>query len=269
MKNYQLIGKDISLSLSPYIHNYIFNKYNINANYTLRNINSKESIEEVIKDIKSNKIDGINITNPYKQNIMNYIERKDSICSKIDSANCVSFHNSIINGHNTDWFGFIKMIEQNKINLKNKKIHIIGYGGASKAVVYALNEIGSLNVTIHSRTQSNNMIKKFTDIHNLIKDIEVNQAIIINASPYNFIENEYNIIDKIISRDIVWIDLLYTKLSTKYFNRFLSNEGSYFNGIDMLLYQALESINIWLRNDISNSVDFSKLKQHINEVKIA
>jgi len=269
MKNYQLIGKDINLSLSPYIHNYIFNEYSINANYSLRSINSKESIARVIKDIRNNKIDGINITNPYKQDIMNYIERKDFVCSKIDSANCVSFHDNLINGHNTDWFGFIKMIGQNNINLKNKKIHIIGYGGASKAVIYALNEMGSFNITIHSRSQSNHMIKKFTDVHNLIKDIEVNEVVIINASPYNFIENEYNIINKIISSNIVWIDLLYTKLSTKSFHIFLTNEGSYFNGIDMLLYQALESINIWLRNDILNSVDFSKLKQYINEVKIA
>ena len=269
MKNYQLIGKDINLSLSPHIHNYIFNEYSINANYSLRSINSKESILKVIEDIRSNKIDGINITNPYKEDVMNYIERKDFICSKIDSVNCISFHDNLINGHNTDWFGFIKMTEINKINLRNKKIHIIGYGGASKAIIYALNKMELFDITIHSRSQSNDIVKKFTGVNNLIKDNKVNQAVIINASPYNFIENEYNIINKIVSNNIVWIDLLYTKLSTKSFHIFLSNKGLYFNGIDMLLYQALESINIWLRNDISNSVDFSKLKQYINEVKIA
>ena len=88
---------------------------------------------------------------------------------------------------------------------------------------------------------------------------------ISNLRFYHFIDKmSTSNFDRLLSRKLFWIDLLYTKLSTereKYFN-----DGLYKNGIDMLIYQALASIDIWFRKNISKSVDLDDLKLHLNEV---
>ena len=88
--------------------------------------------------------------------------------------------------------------------------------------------------------------------------------IIINATPFHFINDDSTVFDEFISRDLVWIDLLYTELSTE--RKPFLNKNIYKNGLDMLIYQALASIDIWFRKNISKSVDLSDLKLYLKEV---
>ena len=141
------------------------------------------------------------------------------------------------------------LLISHKINLIGKKVKIIGYGGAGRSIEYALYSLGILDINIYTRKKIDhpnsyvyhNPSDFFSD--NLGSDI------IINATPFHFIKDNSKVFDEFISRDLVWIDLLYTKLSTEKYKKI--TEKKYFNGLEMLIHQALESINIWYGKNIT------------------
>ena len=258
MKNFYLIGENLNNSLSPYIHNYVFNILGIKAKYKIKAINFKSDIPIILTNLSKGDIQGINITNPYKVKIFHQILSCDSVAQKIGSINCISREDNHPKGFNTDWLGFMKTIKGITIN----NVKIIGYGGAGKAVEYALLSLGIKNIQIYTRKKinhSNNIVYK--NINEIFNNNQ-KKGLIVNATPYHFI-NENNIDNflNLSSEKMLWIDLLYTKLSTK--KELFFNEKLYKNGLDMLIYQAFESLNIWFRKDITKDVDFDDLKSYL------
>ncbi len=105
-KKFAIIGNPISHSLSPIMHNYWFNKYNINAEYELFNINENE-IESVINKIKEKKIKGINVTLPYKKLVIPFLDKIIKDANETHSVNTIMLdENDNLIGDNTDVFGF-------------------------------------------------------------------------------------------------------------------------------------------------------------------
>ena len=265
MKIFYLIGKDIDQSLSPYIHNYIFKLCNINAEYKIKPLNSKDEMRAIFSSISKGEIYGINITNPYKISALDYINNLDSVAQKIRSINCVTNERNQLKGFNTDWGGFVRMIK----NMNILNANIIGYGGAGRAVEYALLSLGIKNIKIYTRLRINhkqNII--YDDINDIFHKKRVSNSLIVNATPIHFVNN--NNFEKSIDfslEKIFRIDLLYTKLSTEKETYF--NETVYKNGLDMLIYQAFESIKIWFRKDMLKDVDFSDLKSYLERVNDA
>ena len=257
MKKFNLIGLNTADSLSSYIHNFVFDQMGIKAKYSSMNIERVSDIKEIAKKIKSGLIEGVNVTNPYKISAIKYIDMLDISAKKIGAVNCLSVRNGNICGHNTDWIGFKKMIIGHKINFNNKKIKIIGNGGAALAVKYAFQDMGISKIEFYNRKKIG---YNLLDLKNSLD----NESFIINATPYHFVENDLFIFNKIQTENLIWIDLLYTKLSTEKNKKIDKNR--YFNGLDMLIYQALASIDIWFRKNISKSVDLSDLKLYLKEV---
>ena len=257
MKKFNLIGGNTLSSLSPYIHNFVFNKTNINAEYSSINIRNVSHLREVIQNLQSGLIEGVNVTNPYKISIIKYLDMLDISAKKIGAVNCLSLEDDKLCGHNTDWFGFKQMIINRKINLNDKKIKIIGYGGAALAIKYALEDMGVEKINFYNRK------KIGIDLLELPSSLD-DQSLVINATPYHFVENDLVILNKIKTTKLIWVDLLYTKLSTEIEEEL--DQKRYFYGLDMLIYQALASIDIWFRKDISKSVDLSDLKLYLKEV---
>ena len=262
MKSFYLIGQNIDKSLSPYIHNYVFNYFGFDAQYKIKPILSSDEIPAILSAILKGEINGINITNPYKITFFDCLTFFDEAAQKIGSTNCVYREEKKNKGYNTDWYGFKKLIENRPINTAK----IIGYGGGARAVEYALLSLGIKNIQIYTRKKINHLNNTvFNDIDDIINQHHHKQDLIINSTPYHFISEmnpaSFNLF---LSRKIFWIDLLYTKLSTE--RGIYLNDNLYKNGLDMLIYQALASIDIWFRKNISKSVDLDDLKLHLNEV---
>ena len=197
---------------------------------------------------------------PYKKNIIDHLDKIDNKSKQINAINCVSTNiNKSIIGYNTDWLGFKKFLLANNIDLANKDIKIIGNGGASKAVQYVLRSMNMCKVNIYVRGNKNNDHKNLVDFYNDIDD----NSIIINATPYHFINMDQNILDKFITTNCMWIDLLYTKLSTSLLKKM--EISRYFNGIDMLIFQAIASQDIWFRNNITEIVNLDDIKMYLNK----
>ena len=139
-KKFGIIGKPISHSLSPVLHNLWFKKYNISANYSLIEIESQE-IEGIIKKIRNGELQGINVTVPYKQAVIPFLDLIIDDAKETLSVNTISLNKrGKIVGNNTDVYGFEQSFVNrlNDQNLEKNRVLVLGAGGVTPSIIYAL-----------------------------------------------------------------------------------------------------------------------------------
>lgn len=146
-----VIGRPIFHSRSPQIFNQIFSFLKMKAHY-LRLASS--SLKEALTVIKELDIPFFNVTSPYKEEILNFLDEINPEAQSIGAVNTVVKKKDKLEGFNTDWKGFLWTIKNKRSQLKEKKILILGAGGAARAVLYALNQLGCQQVTLTNRTQN-------------------------------------------------------------------------------------------------------------------
>ncbi len=266
-KKFALIGNPVSHSLSPIMHNYWFNKYNINADYQPLNINENE-IEKVISKIKDKEIKGINVTLPYKKSVIPFLTRTINDANDTHSVNTIMLDESDnVVGENTDVFGFQAAFLKSIPNLekKTKKVLILGAGGVAPSIILALLKSNILNISITNRTHEKSLFlkKKFKTI-NIIKwsDVSIKLSqfdILINATSLGLKpSDEFNNDFSNFKKDMIFIDTIYNPPQTKMLKYFKSNKIKSFNGLNMLIYQGQKSFYLW--NKINPEVDDELLK---------
>ena len=150
MKKYFVIGNPIEHSLSPKLHNYWIKKNKINAIYEKKRLNDNE-IKEIIRDIKNEKISGINVTVPFKKKVIPYLDELTNQAKETQSVNTIYLKNNKTVGHNTDIEGFEESIRNAKFDVKGKNVMILGAGGVVSSIIFALKNMGALNITISNR----------------------------------------------------------------------------------------------------------------------
>ena len=148
MNNY-LIGEKLNHSYSKKIHN-LFN----DKDYFLMPLNENEFDEFM----KNKNFLGLNVTIPYKEKVLKYIDEFDEISNKTKVVNTIINDNGILKGYNTDYYGFLNMCKNNNISFKNKKALILGSGGTSKTIKTCLIDEGIKEVYIVSRTKGKDKI---------------------------------------------------------------------------------------------------------------
>src|SRR5690625_3772654 len=150
-----LIGFPIKHSLSPWIHERFLKKANLEGSYSLIEIKLDESFSNAINEIKKKNMDGFNVTVPYKETIIPYLDDIDPEAEKIGAVNTVMNDNGRWIGYNTDGKGYLRSLESKFPNLladKTKKILILGAGGAARGIYYALTALDFEHVDIANRT---------------------------------------------------------------------------------------------------------------------
>ena len=268
-KQYGIIGKPLSHSLSPVLHNYWFKKNNLKANYSLIEIDKTE-IKDVIDKIREKKLNGINVTVPYKQEVIPHLDSIINDSKETFSVNTIYLDNeNKIVGENTDVYGFEQSFI-NKLdnkNLSEKNFLILGAGGVAPSLIYALVKKKIKKIFISNRTKEKAEIikKKFPFIEIIswekMDKISEEMDIIINATSLGM-KNSSNF-DKLIDKfktDLVYYDVIYNPLETNMLKSFKDNKIKTFNGLDMFLYQGQKSFSLW--NGITPVVD-NQLKEVI------
>ena len=259
-KLFGIIGNPITHSLSPVLHNYWFKKYNIDADYSIIETTDKK-LPEIIKKIKDGNFIGINVTLPFKQRIINHVDKAINDAELTGSVNTIFLdNNELVIGENTDVFGlqaaYLKEIE----NSSNKKALIIGAGGVSPSVILSVQKSGIKNISITNRTNEKCIFlkKKFKFLNivnwsNLKNEIK-NFDIIINATSLGLKNGEdfnFNFSDT--KDELIYIDTIYNPLETRTL-KYLKREGrKVFNGLDMFIYQGQKSFYLW--NKINPEID--------------
>ena len=273
-KKFGIIGKPLSHSLSPFLHNSWYKKYKISANYSLIEIEINE-IEKVIKKIKNKELQGINVTIPYKQAVMPFLDLLKDDARETLSVNTVNLNSEgKIVGSNTDVFGF----EQgfiNKLNIQNleqSRVLILGAGGVTSSVIFALAKKNIKQIAISNRT-----IKKAEDIKKRFPFIEIVEwesietiaeevDIIINATSLGLIngsdfKQEFNTIKP----SLIYYDVIYNPKETKMIKNFKKKNIKTYNGLEMFIYQGQKSFYLW--NKTKPELDQELKKNLVSKLK--
>ena len=235
-KTYGLIGKNIDYSFSVKYFGQKFNDEKIidseYVNFDLREIEDFNNLEIL-------KINGLNVTIPYKEKIITYLDEVDKAASIIGAVNTIAKKDNKLIGYNTDYIGFIESFKNN-LNFKNALI--LGTGGASKAIQYALN-IKNINFDIGSRKNNKKYIS-YDLINEKIKDYDL----IINTTPigtFPDVSKKPKINYNLINENHFCYDLIYNPEKTSFLKECERKGARIMNGLEMLKSQAEESWIIW------------------------
>ena len=150
MKKYLVIGNPIEHSLSPKLHNYWIKQNNIDAVYDKKKLNESD-IEGIITEVKNGKMDGINVTVPFKKSVIPFIDELSSEAKKSQSVNTIYKENNKVLGHNTDTSGFELAMRGKSYDIKGKKIFILGAGGVVPSIILALKKITLMQFMIKNK----------------------------------------------------------------------------------------------------------------------
>ena len=255
MKKHIIIGKPIKHSLSPKIHNYWFKKNNIDAFYEKISPEQNE-LENIIKKIKTGEIYGMNITVPYKERVIPFLEDQSDLSRQTKSVNTIFNKQGKIYGDNTDVYGFEKSMTNEKINLQNKSVLIFGAGGVVPSIILALNNLKTKKIFISNRTLEKAEIvkEKFKNIQILEWGIIENCDIFINATSIGLNNNDkFNFNFSQISEKKIFYDVIYNPSKTNFLQEAEKQGHRIINGQDMFLYQAQKAFFLW--HNLSPKVD--------------
>lgn len=243
MRNqYGLIGKNISYSFSKKYFTEKFALGNLNG-YVYENFDL-QSIEDFPKLITENpELKGLNVTIPYKEEIIPYLNKLSKKAAQIGAVNVIRFtKKGTLKGYNSDYYGFKKSLKP-LLQSHHKKALILGTGGAAKAVAFALNELGIL-YTFVSREEKEGMI----DYDRINATTFDNYHIIINCTPLGTSPNtkEFPPIPYIFfTEKHIAFDLIYNPEETQFLKKAKKKGAITKNGYDMLVFQAKKAWKIW------------------------
>ena len=257
MKKYIVIGNPIDHSLSPKLHNYWIKKNEIKASYDKKLIN-EGNIKNIIDELKNDKIQGINVTVPFKKSVIPFLDELSYESKKTQSVNTILTENKKIVGHNTDIAGFELALRYINYDVAKKKIFILGAGGVVPSIIFALNKMKVSKIILSNRTQ-----KKAEELKNDFKELDLvtwgniptNIDMVINATSVGLKQNDdLNLNYKKIGNNKLFYDVIYNPRETNFLKKAKLNGNRSENGKMMFLYQAHQAFTLWhkIMPDINN-----------------
>ncbi|MFM8963564.1 MAG: shikimate dehydrogenase family protein [Sphingomonadales bacterium] len=241
-KLYGLIGKSLGHSFSASFFKDYFEKNNIDAQYT----NFELAAIEDIQTLFNQNLAGLNVTFPYKESVLPYLDRLDETAAQIGAVNVIAFENGEKVGYNTDAYGFAQSIKP-FLTFEHERALIFGTGGASKAVAHVFKQIG-LDVFYISRNGLEaNGVFNYEDINSHMLHA---CKVLVNCTPIGTFPNVTECIElpfEHLTPAHLVIDLVYNPAETELMKRAKKQGAAVMNGLSMLQHQALKSYEIWTR----------------------
>ena len=247
MKKFIVIGNPIEHSLSPILHNYWIKNSGIDAVYEKQKLNENE-LEQIIFLVKEKKIDGINVTVPFKKAIIPFLDELSIEAVSTQSVNTIYLKNNKLIGHNTDIIGFENSIKKSNYNLVDKEVLILGAGGVVPSIIFALKKMKVSKITISNRTKENaeNLKKLFKNIEIIEWGVVPNFDMIINATSVGLKKEDNIDLDfSSISKNKFFYDVIYNPKETGFLKIGKNLGNSILNGKLMFIYQALSAFHVW------------------------
>ncbi len=259
---YGITGNPVLHSLSPVMHNTAFKALNLNAVYKLFLLANVEELRVFMEDLKkeNNPIFGLNVTVPYKEVVLPYLDSIDPLAEKIGAVNTIVIdHQRIIHGFNTDGPGFLSHLTELKFDLTAKRVAILGAGGTARAIITVLCLLpqGPERITLYNRTRFNaevlvEDISKRTDtkivtIVDEPKDLNIEMAdLLINTTSVGMKPADPLLIDPAsLHKDMLVYDVIYSPAETKLLAQARLKKARTSNGLGMLFYQGVLAFWHW------------------------
>ena len=246
MKKYFVIGNPIDHSLSPKLHNYWLKENKIDAVYDKKKTDEK-GLKDIISEIKERKINGINVTVPFKKTIIPYLDKLSTEAEETRSVNTIILNNDNLEGHNTDVEGFTKAIKNLNFNIQRKKIFILGAGGVVPSIIFALKKMNVSQIVVSNRTK-----KKAEDLNSQFHNLKIldwgeveDCDVIINATSLGLNKETINLDFSKYENNKLYYDVIYNPEETNFLKNAKKLGNKIENGKLLFVYQALAAFKIW------------------------
>ena len=218
-------------------------------------------MKKFILQIREEKINGINVTVPFKKSVIPYLDELSIEAQNTQSVNTIYFKDNKVIGHNTDIIGFETSVIKSKYNLNNKEVFILGAGGVVPYIIFTLIKMKASKIIVSNRTK-----KKANDLKNLFQNIEIvdwgtipNFDMIINATSLGLKkEDDINLDFSSISKNKFFYDVIYNPKETNFLKIGRNLGNLTLNGKLMFIYQAHSAFNIW--HGLEPDIDLNVIK---------
>ena len=241
MRVFGLLGKTLKHSFSKAYFTNKFSELKLSdCSYENFELNSISELQELLSSNPS--IQGLNVTIPYKQDVIPFLHEQNEIVRNVKACNCIKIVDDKLHGFNTDVIGFQQSLKK-LLEPHHRKALILGTGGSSKAVEYALKHLG-IDYLFVSRSKKEQVIS----YNELTQEILSNHSVIINTSPsgmYQNVTEAPQIPYQFITSQHLLFDLIYNPEKTIFLQRGEQQGAKICNGAEMLILQAEESWRIW------------------------
>ncbi len=257
-----LIGDPVEHTKSPAIHNLLAEKMGDNVVYVPFHVKAKR-LEDAIEGAYALGIEGLNVTVPHKVEVMQYVTELDDAALDIGAVNTLSRTRGGYRGYNTDFSGFMRELDNADIQVNGKNVIMLGAGGASKAVMYALKRLGAKQIHVLNRS-----VEKAESIFGSTENVTIGgfpdwkkipdgkyiciQCTSVGLSPDDeacVIEDEefYDLIESA-------VDLIYKPRETVFMKKVRAHGGKAYNGLRMLVYQAVSSYEFFMKQEVPEEI---------------
>tara|TARA_Y100001970_G_scaffold183150_1_gene222746 strand:- start:1927 stop:2709 length:783 start_codon:yes stop_codon:yes gene_type:complete len=247
MKKYLVVGNPIEHSLSPKLHNHWIKENNIDAIYEKKQINESD-IKKIIEEIKNEKINGINVTVPFKKTIIPFLNELTPLAREAQSVNTIFKKDNKVIGDNTDIGGFELGLKSINYKVENKKIFILGAGGVTSSIIIALSRLGATKIIISNRTK-----KKAENLKKIYSKLEIidwgevpDFDMIINTTSLGLKkDDEIKLEYSNLKPNKLFYDVIYNPIQTNFLVKAKKFGNQIENGKMMFIYQAQLAFKIW------------------------
>ena len=255
MKKYLVIGNPINHSLSPQLHNYWLKQNKINAIYEKEKID-RNDLKNLILRVKKSEIYGLNITVPFKNEIITFLDKLSLEAESTQSVNTIHLKNNDLVGHNTDVDGFELAIQASKYDVSGKKVFILGAGGVVPSIIFTLKKMNASEIIVSNRTKNKaDKLKKLFDNLTIVDWGEIPYFdMIINATSLGLNDkDEINLNFSKVEKGKFFYDVIYNPSETNFLKKAKLMGHKIENGKKMFIYQAASAFNIW--HDVYPKID--------------
>lgn len=279
MKRFALLGEPLGHSLSPVLHKAIYRQLEIDdASYRTVEL-PQERLKSFFSGFRVGGFDGVNVTVPHKASVIPLLDEVDSKAKLLNAVNCINRSGNKLTGFNTDLLGFAYSLRQNSVSIEGNEFAILGAGGSAQAVGAVLAEGEAKVVSIVNRTAENAEILKATinSVNDSVKVNIVDEAdlakrakhldCVINTTTLGMSPNVKTspLETEFFTSNTLAFDLVYNPLKTKFLSDAEKQGASIVNGLQMLVAQAVYSVEIWMGGNIVAHVDMNALVRDLEK----
>jgi shikimate dehydrogenase len=274
-----VIGDPIEHTLSPIMHNAAFNALKLDYSFIAFKVKPAE-LENAANGMRALNIRGLNVTMPHKSAILKFLDRVDLSAQIINSVNTVLNKESKLFGFNTDGVGALKALRENGVELKGRKVLLLGAGGAARAIAYSMaketDELAVLNRTLKPAQDLAKLLEKLANKKIFAgslspKEIQQNlqdSDILINATSIGMKPKaeESVVASKLLRPNLAVMDIVYNPIETKLVKEAQAVGAKVVSGVEMLIYQGAASFEIWTGKPAPVEVMRQAALKHLQKV---
>lgn len=271
--HYMVLGKPISHSLSPLMHNTALEYYNMEEQYFAVELQESE-LTDLASFLHRDELRGVNVTLPYKQTIIDYLDRLDATAEEIGAVNTIVKDANRLVGYNTDLYGFTAPLAEYRDQLEGGRAIVFGTGGASRAIVPALENFDVVEIVLISRNPGNthlfeNRENVYITGYDTWASLAVDACLIVNATPVGMYPkiNECPIreSEKQFLGNCICYDIVYNPFKTAFLSMAEEVGATTIGGLEMLIQQGSRSFELWTGKPFPLDVIRQQLHEEISK----